>query len=659
MSYLITKTDGTTITTVADGQIDQASTSLTLVGKNFSGFGQYLNENFISLLENFASAGNSPMSPLAGQLWYDTSENRIKVYSGTEWKAVGTSASSASRPLDISSGDFWYNTSSNQLYFFTGTADVLVGPAYNSSQGQSGFRIESIEDSSRVFRTVATLYLGNTVYGYYTSTEFTPRNQIPNFKKFDGTVATALKPGFNPINNDFKWQGTAINADKMGNIDYNFYARKNQASTFTESITVQNNTGFRFGDGPQGQIGVEGFGDIFFRNVANNKRILFKATKDSTQISVLEITPNNAAVSGTPDTFDILPGNPSSISRIGGNLEITGNLDVKGVTTTVESNTVKVTDKNIELGVTLTPTNTTADGGGIILKGDTDKTILFDNATTSWIMNQNINVTGTSRSVSINGDILISDIGGGFYSLGAKVTTAPGLNNFGAQISATIDNVTINNNRIANNGRTGTYSNGDAAVPTNLILEPLGNVVIDGTTSTKVTGVHNTNEDSVGGRQTLESSVLLSSTELTEATSKKYVTNFVRHRSIALTMDITGKSLGAYPNAETVLTSNEIATYLTQIAPVAEYDVGAVARIHTFRYFLEDIAAQPVSVAVTGSTGTGTIAQHRPPRFYVVRGLRVFTLTASGGSNIWQQSSQSEESTPDSLGQGLSTFLRA
>ena len=78
MAYTVNKTDGSIVATVADGQIDQGSTDLTLIGKNFSGFGDYLNENFVHLLENFASQ-SQPSQPLIGQLWFDTTENRIKV----------------------------------------------------------------------------------------------------------------------------------------------------------------------------------------------------------------------------------------------------------------------------------------------------------------------------------------------------------------------------------------------------------------------------------------------------------------------------------------------------------------------------------------------------------------------------------------------------
>ena len=83
MSYDINKTDGTALTTIADGTIDTNATDLTLIGKNASIYGEYLNENFVKLLENFASP-DEPSHPINGQLWFDTSQKRLKVYVSPE-----------------------------------------------------------------------------------------------------------------------------------------------------------------------------------------------------------------------------------------------------------------------------------------------------------------------------------------------------------------------------------------------------------------------------------------------------------------------------------------------------------------------------------------------------------------------------------------------
>ena len=82
---------------------------------------------------------------------------------------------------------------------------------------------------------------------------------------------------------------------------------------------------------------------------------------------------------------------------VAGNLTVTGNSTVNGTTTTINSTTLTVDDKNIELGSTASPTDSTADGGGITLKGTTDKTILWENDTDSWNFNQNIETSTTTK----------------------------------------------------------------------------------------------------------------------------------------------------------------------------------------------------------------------------------------------------------------------
>ena len=77
MAYQINKTDGTILSTVADGQIDANSSDITLIGRNYSGFGEILNENFVKILENFASSA-TPQNPIRGQIWFDASESKLK-----------------------------------------------------------------------------------------------------------------------------------------------------------------------------------------------------------------------------------------------------------------------------------------------------------------------------------------------------------------------------------------------------------------------------------------------------------------------------------------------------------------------------------------------------------------------------------------------------
>ena len=103
MAYTINLTDGTIFATVADGTINTAS-SMTLVGKNYAGYGEFLDENFIHLLEN-GSNTTAPGAPLTGQLWWDKSTNTMKVYNGTQFKVISASTASASAPTSNVAGE--------------------------------------------------------------------------------------------------------------------------------------------------------------------------------------------------------------------------------------------------------------------------------------------------------------------------------------------------------------------------------------------------------------------------------------------------------------------------------------------------------------------------------------------------------------------------
>jgi hypothetical protein len=192
MAYQVNKTDGSIVATVADGQIDTLSTDLTLIGKNYSGFGESLNENFVKLLENFASTAR-PTQPIRGQIWFDTNELKLKVYSGSEFIPVSSATISSTQPTTLGVGDLWFNDVDKQLYFFDGITPILLGPSYSVSQGLSGFKTESILDTLNQTRVITYLYNNATLLGIFAKDSFTPKNAIIGF-------TGDINPGFNAGN---------------------------------------------------------------------------------------------------------------------------------------------------------------------------------------------------------------------------------------------------------------------------------------------------------------------------------------------------------------------------------------------------------------------------------------------------------------------------
>ena len=111
MAYIINKTDGSAVTTITDGTIDN-TTNLRFIGKNYAGYGEIQNENFLHMLENFAG-GTAPSRPVAGQMWYDSATAKLKFYDGSKFRTTGGAEISATAPTGLTTGDFWWDTANS------------------------------------------------------------------------------------------------------------------------------------------------------------------------------------------------------------------------------------------------------------------------------------------------------------------------------------------------------------------------------------------------------------------------------------------------------------------------------------------------------------------------------------------------------------------
>lgn len=354
MAYTINKTDGTVVTTITDGTVDN-TTSLQLFGKSYSGFGEGLNENLVKLLENAAST-SAPSAPLRGELWFDTNTNQIKVYDGTSFKPTGGSKSSTTQPLSPSAGDLWHDSSNDQIYVYTGSAWLLVGPVYTSGQTLSGWKIETLT-SAGGNKVVSSMYAGNTRVAILSKETFTPSVSQSGFAEIKAglTLNSTLGAVFEGTNT----QATFIDTSSTTNSSTSLIAggnflRADAADTTTGALTIDSDGGLILGDAQELTV-----------TVSSNNVTIAQTSQDKD----MSFTINDGGVTKTPLAFTGASGNIS----LTGDVTITGNLNITGEYNSSVSNISTYDDAFIKVN----SGNSEADAGLIVETSDSDDARMF------------------------------------------------------------------------------------------------------------------------------------------------------------------------------------------------------------------------------------------------------------------------------------------
>jgi hypothetical protein len=277
MAYTINYTDvankGTI--TVEDSTINR-ETTLGFPGRNSTAYGATIAENFLHLLESFAS-NNPPSSPVEGQLWYDNTltEEKLMVYNDTNWVPASGISKSINTPAIAQLGDLWVDTDNQQLYLFTGGGWVLVGPSFSDGLA-TGAKADQIIGQDNLLYNVLRIEVSGQTIGILSGSEipFIPKSTIAGF--------ATINPGFNLINKDtdndglsnYKFFGTAEKAENLivnneivaaGN-----FLRGNTTSTTTFPLNIQNNQGINYGVNAELTVGVEGNAGVIQHNIGGS-----------------------------------------------------------------------------------------------------------------------------------------------------------------------------------------------------------------------------------------------------------------------------------------------------------------------------------------------------------------------------------------------------
>ena len=563
MSYQLNKTDGTLLLDLIDGQLDTSSTNLTLVGRNYSGYGEYFNENFIKLLENFNSTA-APSNPLTGQIWWDSTDQRLKVYNGSVWKSSGGPIVQNTRPQMVA-GDLWIDNLNNQVYAFDGTDLMLMGPQYTESQGKSGFEIGSILDSQSRSRTVTYLYSGGILSAVISNIEFTPQFA----QRITGLVTASnpngiIKVGMNIIDTaNFKFRGTSDSANALvtaGGVvraaDSFLPSTANGITTGT--LTIQNSGGLTIGlsqNNVQKVVGPK----FYIENQLTDHDLSLRVKSSSfgaISVDAIYIDASTARV-GIFTTNRL----PEYTLDVEGDLRVTGDLVVEGSRVALDVQTLRVEDKIIEIGVLNDSTELTdaqADLSGISVNSSNgSKDILWKNATNAFTSNVNFDLLDINKTYKIGGVDKLTNT-----SL-INISSAPDLALVGTLTVLQVDEIAID-------GKTITSTNDMALVSTNGIAITAGSD-INVTDAQKITGVGK----AISAKKAAEL-VVAESIDSTVVT-KIYADEEIATETIVFSMDITGLGTGA-------TLQNAVATYLNDMYPVVTLNTNKIVRIHTTSY---------------------------------------------------------------------------
>jgi len=560
MAYKINKTDGTLLVDLVDGKIDSDTIDLTLIGRNTTGYGEVMNENFVKILENFAGS-SEPEQPLRGQVWYDTSDGRLKVFDGTVFRSTDTTVVSRTQP-NLLSGDVWIDSGNKQIYFSDGTDVILAGPIYTANQKKTGTEPITIVDKFGQNKTVIRYMIGGSAVLLISKEDFVAANTTENITALTG-FSTTIKAGITistTYASAFEFYGNANSTSKLqdaGGEEYtpsDFIFRAPADTTTEQKIASVLHLDGGTGDDK----------GVYF---STNKdiKIDYTATDASSGTATLsierssrdfEITVNDNGTTRTPIFVDT--GNnyvgfwntaPDTAVHIGSStsrkdLKVSGNLIVEGDTTTLETQNLRVEDKLIELAVTEDSSSQLSlaqmDDSGIVIRGgplgytDQEKAWTWRNATDAWTSTTHIDVP-ENYVYKINGvEVLSND------TLANTVTSATGLTQIGTLINLDVDNFNFNSSTMS--------------VATALELTTGGDITITNGFKILNLGTPDVSDDP------------------NTAATKEYVDNLNLDADEHLSLDITG------------LSNAQIADVIEDLIPAITKNTGVYCRVHCVSY---------------------------------------------------------------------------
>lgn len=294
MAYNIQLSNGNNLISggLPDGTIDTANSSLTLVGKNYPGYGIFLNQNMVRLMENFAN-GSAPTAPLPGQLWWNTATKYLNINTATTkgtasaaWKTIATMTYASSFTTTPVAGEQWYDTINGQLKVWNGSTWVVIGPAATTATGNSGAIPDTIAAvSPAATYVVLKFFIDNTLVGIW-SKEATFTTGVPGFDQINRglNLSTLLSQAY------YGNADVAVSLSVSGvKVPGTAFLRNDTSGTIVGALTLSgaaSDGGITFGQAAD-FVGSVSTGNVTLRNQTNNKDFILSLKTGGVQTPFL------------------------------------------------------------------------------------------------------------------------------------------------------------------------------------------------------------------------------------------------------------------------------------------------------------------------------------------------------------------------------------
>lgn len=372
MSYIINKYNGDQLTVVEDGTIN-TTLDIKLIGKNYAGYGEAQNENLVYLLENFASI-SQPDRPIAGQIWFDSGNSKLKFFDGDQFRTTGGAEIGSEPPSGLTEGDFWWDTVSKQLSAWDGTKFVVIGPE-TAGSGITQMRSRTVKATTATgggtHSIIEAIVNSDTIFVISKDAMFeldSAVNAIAGFTKVQQGITlrnTNNDADLGVTQTNHRFWGTASNSDRLGGLEVGDFIRSDNAN-FSTLVNFAD-VGFSVGN-PNQRLWVYNESSLIptIHNKINDQ-IVFKTTSGSVTKTPLKLVGS-----------DILPGD-NLITNLGST-----SLRFATIFTTVVDGTATQADK-LNVGGTYRTASTSSSPSTIVCRTTSDETINGINVTAGSI----------------------------------------------------------------------------------------------------------------------------------------------------------------------------------------------------------------------------------------------------------------------------------